>query len=273
MVKFRGWSFNSSRSLFLAITASITAPLGIYTPAYSGTFSDIGNHSALPLAQYTQAVGDAPVQQSTQPTPDTSVDNKPLPNSPSNTEQDERKNQELLSQKSKVSKHTIIKATYRGADKLTLVPGQPILLNLLITEDIKNSQGEVLIPKNSEIQGQLVSLYDDANFIGVQFLSERLIIGNRLYNNINVTSPILADSQPVTYNYGRLGEAAAISAAEVLLGKMGGYRIDPVPIVTRIILNRPTRNQRQNQSIVIDMKKNLPLTFNEDFYLNKSGGD
>ena len=267
MVKFRGKSFNSSRLLLLVMTASITAQLGIYTPATAAT-SDLPLQEALPLTQDTPTTGDAPVPPETQPAPDTSVENLPKPNSPSNTQQDEGKNQELLSQKSKVSKRTIIKATYRGADKLTLVPGQPILLNLLITEDIKTSQGEVLIPKNSEIQGQLVSLYDDSTLIGVQFLSERLIIGNRLYNNINVTSPILTDSRPTTYNFGGFGEAAAISAAEVLLGKMGGYRIDPVPIVTRIIRNRPTRNPRDNQSIVIDMKKTLPLTFNEDFYLN-----
>ncbi|HEY9692666.1 MAG TPA: hypothetical protein V6D15_10690 [Oculatellaceae cyanobacterium] len=262
-------SNNSSRLLFLAITASITAPLVIYTPATATTFSDLHNHHALPLAQSTQ-VGHylVQVQPETQPTLDTSVDT--IPNNLRKTEGDDGNNQELLAQKYKVSKNTIIKAVYRGADKLTLVPGQTTSLNVLITEDIKNLQGEVVIPKNSEIQGQLVSRYDDSTFIGVQFLSERLIIGNRLYGNINVTSQLLNDRQPVTYNYRRLGEAAAVTAAEVIVSKLAGYRINPVPIVTTIINNRPTRNQRQNNLIVIDLKKDLQLSFQEDFYLNRA---
>ncbi|AFZ15386.1 hypothetical protein Cri9333_4606 [Crinalium epipsammum PCC 9333] len=271
MVQFRGLSFNSSRLLFLAITVSITAPLGIYTAATAATFSDLPNHD-VPLAQSTQARRYlVQVQPETQPAPDTSVDT--IPNNRSNTEGNDRNNQELFSQKYKVSKNTIIKAAYRGADKLTLVPGQTTSLNVLITEDIKNSQGEVVIPKNSEIQGQLVSRYDNSTFIGVQFLSERLIIGNRLYNNINVTSPMLTDRQPVTYNYRRLGEAAVVTAAEVLVSKLAGYRINPVPIVTTIISNRPTRNQRQNDLIVIDLKKDLQLSFKEDFYMNKASGE
>ncbi len=270
MVQFTGLSFNSSRLLFLAVTASITVPWGIYTAATAATFSDI-DRDDVQLATRTQAVRYlAQVQFETQPAPDTSVDT--IPNNLPNTEGDNRNNQELFDQKYKISKNTIIKAAYSGADKLTLVPGQTTSLNLLITEDIKNSQGEVLIPKNSEIQGQLVSRYDNSTFIGVQFLSERLIIGNRLYNNINVTSSLLTDRQPVTYNYRRLGEAAVVTAAEVLVSKLAGYRINPVPIVTTIITNRPTRNQRQNDLIVIDLKKDLQLSFKEDFYMNKANG-
>jgi hypothetical protein len=270
--KLSRYSNNSSKLLFLAITASITAPLGIYTSATAATFSNVSNHDALQLAQPQEAVHDlAQLQPKTQSIPDTSVDT--IPNNLRNTQGDDRNNQQLSDQKYKVPKNTTIKVAYRDADKLTLVPGQTMLLNLLITDDIKNLQGEVLIPKNSEIQGRLVSRYDDSTFIGVQFLSERLIIGNRLYNNINVTSPLLTDRQPVTYNYRRLGEAAMVTAAEVIVSKLAGYRINPVPIVTTIITNRPTRNQRQNNLVVIDLKKDLHLSFQEDFYMNKASGE
>lgn len=151
----------------------------------------------------------------------------------------------------KVAKGTSINVQYEMSDKVRLAPGETLRMTLKVAEDIKNAQGGILIPRGSEIEGQLVPRYSGSQFLGTQFVAQRLSIGNQSYNNINVTSSLVTTVPPKTNNPSTLGDAAI----NILSGVLTGGR-------------SPNTNTQQEQLIVIDPEVDLPLKFGSDFYVN-----
>jgi hypothetical protein len=150
----------------------------------------------------------------------------------------------------KVSRGTAIKVEYQMSDKVIVAPGETRTMTLLVAEDIKNSRGEILIPKDSEIEGQIVPRYSGSSFLGAQFVAQRLIIDDESYDNINATSSVLTSQQPTNASPRTLGGTA-------------------INILTGILTGRSSNtNNQQEKTITIDPENDLQLTLGSDFYVN-----
>jgi len=150
----------------------------------------------------------------------------------------------------KVAKGTPINVEYDMSDKVRLAPGETLTMTLKVADNIKNAQGGVLIPKGSEIEGQLVPRYSGSQFLGTQFVAQRLIIGDESYNNINATSSLVTAQPPKNANPRSLGDAAINILSGVLTGRS------------------PNTNNQQQQLIVIDPEVDLQIKLGSDFYVN-----
>jgi hypothetical protein len=149
----------------------------------------------------------------------------------------------------RVARGTPISVEYPQSTQISVAPGETRNLVLVVAQDIKNSKGEVLIPKDSEIEGQLVPRYSGSDFLGAQFVAQRLIIEGQSYNNINLTSPLLTAQQAEASQPRNLGDAA-------------------ISVLTGVLTGRSSRRNQQQQSIVIDPRTDLQLTVGSDFYVN-----
>ena len=150
----------------------------------------------------------------------------------------------------KVSRGTAINVEYQMSDKVIVAPGETRTMTLLVAEDITNSRGEILIPKDSEIEGQIVPRYSGSSFLGAQFVAQRVIIGDESYDNINATSSVLTSQQPTNASPRTLGGTA-------------------INILTGILTGRSSNtNNQQEKTITIDPEKDLQLTLGSDFYVN-----
>ncbi|HEY9608557.1 S-layer homology domain-containing protein [Allocoleopsis sp.] len=150
----------------------------------------------------------------------------------------------------KVPRGTPINVEYPESNQIILAPGETRNLTLVVAQDIKNSLGEILIPKDSEIEGQIVPRYSGAQFLGFQFVAQRLIVADEPYNNINVTSSLLAAQQPEAPKPPRsLGDAA-------------------INVLTGVLTGRSSTANQQQKPIVIDPVIDLQLTVGSDFYVN-----
>ncbi|HEY9901199.1 MAG TPA: hypothetical protein V6D43_02010, partial [Candidatus Sericytochromatia bacterium] len=191
----------------------------------------------------------------------------------------------------RVPQGTTINVESRLSDKVVVAPGETKFLTLVVAQDIQNSRGEILIPKNSQIEGQIVPRYSGSSILGTQFVVQRLIVGNQSYNNLNATSVLLTNRQS-TGNVGGLqqtiGNAAINTAAQVLLGRVTGQRggIGGIlgqagnvggilgqagnvgGILGSVLTSRDSNQQQNNSQIIIDPKKDLQLTVGSDFYVN-----
>lgn len=170
-------------------------------------------------------------------------------NNPYST-QSARTNNNTQTGQYRVVRGTSIAVQYPQSDKISVAPGETRNLILVVAQDIKNSRGEIVIPKNSEIEGQIVPRYSGSNFLGAQFVGQRLIIDNESYNNINITSPLITAQQVQAPKPRSLGEAAINVLTGVLTGRSSN-----------------TTNQQDNP-IVIDPTTDLQLTVGSDFYVN-----
>ncbi len=164
--------------------------------------------------------------------------------------QPDRNNRNTQTGQYRVTRGTSISVEYPQSDTISVAPGETRNVTLVVAQDIKNSRGEILIPKNSEIEGQILPRYSGSSFLGVQFVGQRLIIDDESYNNVNITSPLITTQQPEAAKPRSLGEAAINVLTGVLTGRSSS-----------------TTNQ-QNKPIVIDPLTDLDLTVGSDFYVN-----
>ncbi|MBW4574096.1 MAG: S-layer homology domain-containing protein [Aphanothece sp. CMT-3BRIN-NPC111] len=173
----------------------------------------------------------------------------------------------------RVPKSTLINVMYEPTDRLAVAPGETVNMTLMVATDIKNTQGDVLIPRNSQIQGQLVPRYNGSQFLGTQFVAQNLVIRNESYSNLNATSPLLTAQQPTAtnVNQGSLQNVAVTAAAQAILGRVTGQPINFGNILTSVLTgqnpNTQTQPQAQNQLIIIDPEADLRLTVGSDFYV------
>ncbi len=188
----------------------------------------------------------------------------------------------------KVSRGTQIKVTYKGSNKVVVAAGETQNLTLLVAQDIKNSRGEVLIPKNSEIEGQILPRYNGSSFLGAQFVAQRLFVGNESYNDLNASSSIVTGQSTTQASQQTLTNAAISAAAQVILrggiGRGGGIGdilgggIGNIlgsggigNILGSVLSGRGSnQEQQQNSVIIIEPEKDLQLTLGSDFYLTSS---
>lgn len=158
----------------------------------------------------------------------------------------------------RVAQNTTIAVKYPESKTIAITRDETRPITLQVAKDVKNSKGnQVLIPQDSQIVGQLVPRYDTARkFLGVQFVAQRLRIGNQTYPVTNWSSGIVT-SQPVN--------------AETVKGTDASQAVQN--IIGAIIGGQGTTAQKQEQAqdeIIVVNPSQLQLTVGSDFYV-KSG--
>lgn len=183
-----------------------------------------------------------------------------LPPSVSNNEANQ--NQRL-----KLAKDREFNVIYTPSEKVVITPNETVNMTLLVGSDIKNSQGEVLVPHNSVIFGQLIPRYDGSEFLGNQFVAQKLAIGTQTYNNIDANSSLIKGQQLSSINPETLQKAAISSEAQSVIEKASGKRANAEEKLDTALTN-PGANKQQDKLIVIDQKTDWKLTLGSDFYVN-----
>ncbi|HEY9693032.1 MAG TPA: hypothetical protein V6D15_12545 [Oculatellaceae cyanobacterium] len=84
---------------------------------------------------------------------------------------------------------TTLSSEYTGSRRITLRRNQTYPITLRIVSDIRNNQNQVLIPRNSTIEGEFRSTNR-----GFQFVARNLILSNGRRYQINATSGVLSYS-------------------------------------------------------------------------------
>ncbi|MBD1864428.1 MULTISPECIES: S-layer homology domain-containing protein [Trichocoleus] len=176
----------------------------------------------------------------------------------------------------RIAQGTKVNVKYEASDKVVVAPGESINMTVTTASDIKNSQGKVLVPANSRLEGQLIPRYSGSTFLGTQFVAQRLLVGTQTYNNLNVTSPLVTAKAPEEAKRQSLEDTAITAAARTIADTVLGRSVKPADILTTILTGRtpgttPTTNT-QNQLVIIDPETDLPLTFGSDFYLSAIAG-
>jgi hypothetical protein len=286
------WSLRNSSSatlLVLGLVVGAAAPLGISASAKATSFVDVQSQGVSAPTSSRIEASNYVVQVST--------GNNQATNNSSSSQTVSNKQTSQTSQY-KVPKGTIINIDYKVSDKVVVYPGETQSLTLTVAKDIKNSKGEILIPKDSEIEGEIVPRYNGSSFLGAQFVAQRLIVRNQSYSNLNATSLLLTGQQSRGGLQQTIRGAAINTAAQVLLGRVTGRgsgvgdilgRVGGVgdilgqvgnagdilgqvgsagDILSGVLTGRDSKRPQQNGQIVIDPDKDLQLTVGSDFYVN-----
>ncbi|NJL88614.1 MAG: S-layer homology domain-containing protein [Coleofasciculaceae cyanobacterium SM2_1_6] len=168
----------------------------------------------------------------------------------------------------RIAINTVINVRYPQAQKIVLTPGENQNLTLLVTENIVNSQGQVLIPRDSQIDGQITSRFNGSQFLGAQFVAQRLVVGNQAYNFNAVSRLVSSQPAEAVNQQSGVGDTLISAAARAILGSVtGGGGGGLLEGLLGSILgggNRPASNSTGNQLVIINTATDLQLTTQGD---------
>lgn len=158
-------------------------------------------------------------------------------------------------------------------EKILLVKEETLPVTLTVATNITTSDGQLLIPRNSKVIGQLRPAGD-----GTRFVAQQLVFPNGQRQNLQATSQVITDTETVRDGSAALnllknaaiGSAAAaaisgvtgdrtITAGEVLIGTGVGALTS---LIQRFI------GQNRVDLIVVEPNTDLNLTLNEDLVVS-----
>ena len=129
-----------------------------------------------------------------------------------------------------VSQGTALSVAYDEAPKIVLLPDETLPLTLRVTETVRNSQGQVLIPANSQVEGEL-----RPSGSGSQFVADTLVLSGSQRLAIQARSGVVTTRETVRRgaNLGEVlaGAALGSAAAAVIAEVTGDSRIDVLEIL------------------------------------------
>ncbi len=119
---------------------------------------------------------------------------------------------QLLPQSSQVriSAGSLIPVTYDDAERIVLKPEETMDVTLAVSQNVTSSMGTILIPKGSQIKGELRPVEG-----GTQFVAQELVLKNGNRVAINATSAVLTRQEKLRRgaSTGSILKGAAIGAA------------------------------------------------------------
>jgi len=179
----------------------------------------------------------------------------------------------------RITAGTQIPVTYE-AEKILLTQNETVPLTLAVREDIVNSGGQVIIPRNSVVTGELRPSGNVTQFFAqtLQLANGRMFDGNAVTYNIDASSQIITETESVSrgtdvgnlVKNAALGTAAAaaisgvtgdrtITTGELLIGTGAGVLATLIPQFL---------GRNRVDLLVIRPETNLNITFNSDFVMN-----
>ena len=172
----------------------------------------------------------------------------------------------------RIATNTLINVRHPQAQKIVITPGESQNLVLLVTDNITNNQGQILIPRDSQIEGQLTSRFNGSQFMGAQFVAQRLIIGNQAYT-FNAVSRLINSQPAETVSQQGATDAIISTTARTILGSVvgggGGFSLEGILGTILGGGNRPAPNPNAgNQLVIINPATDLQLTTQSDVVLS-----
>ena len=155
-------------------------------------------------------------------------------------------------------------------DKVILKPDEEAPLTLTLETDIKTASGTVLIPRGSEITGELRPLDDE---VGTQFVADEIILPNgneydldAVSDPVTRTEVITEETDPDFIKGAVIGAAAAAVLAEILgsidiLEVLGGGALGALGILVF------GGGSEEVEVVVVDPDRDLDLTLQEELRL------
>jgi hypothetical protein len=169
---------------------------------------------------------------------------------------------------------SVLPIRYDEAERILLSPEEPepVPVTLVVSQNITNIDGDLLIPQGSQVRGELRVVEVDGED-GAQFFADELVFPNNQRFDINAVSEVITDSETITrgaslgeiVQNAALGAAAAAVIAEIdeaievgeVLGGAG------VGALLGIFLGRD-----RFELITVDPDRDLNLTLTSDLTLD-----
>lgn len=243
------WQSHTALTLSIAMVASVLAPLGLVRNA---------NAAETRNAQYQVA--------------------QIFPDSWRNDRPNRGSYPDRGGYRSALEAGTVIPTRYEK-EKIVVTPEETTDLTLTVDRDIRSSNGSVLIPEGSQIEGKLRPANDssrdsrstrDRTWGGTQFVAEEVILDNGDRHPIDATSDVITRRETITERSNpRWFEGVAIGAvAASVLGEIFG-EIELWQVLggagVGALGSLLIRNRDQVEVIVIDPATDLNLYLDSDF--------
>ena len=168
-----------------------------------------------------------------------------------------------------ISAGAVIPVSYKQADNLTIAPGEQRALALTIPSTIRASNGTLLIPAGSTVEGELVPTGD-----GTQFVASRLVLTSGQRYSLNATSQVLTQRETVQQGVSPRavwqGAAAGAGVATIISGLSGDKRITPAKVAIGAGVGAAGGaifGRKQGEVIVISPNQDFRLTLNAPLLL------
>lgn len=153
---------------------------------------------------------------------------------------------------------------YGGKSQLILQTGETRKLALSLNQDIRNPSGQVVIPADTQIEGEITPIEG-----GGQFTATRMIINGVAYP-FSAQSPTLHDvKDPQQTSIGAIAGDAAIGAAGgIVLGQVLGQRgITLEQVLGGAAAGAAVGNVTAPRAVVLDPGTEVKLQLTENFLI------
>lgn len=165
---------------------------------------------------------------------------------------------------------TLLPVRYDAAEKIVVAPTETVPLTLTLARNVRTSNGQLLIPAGSQINGRLQPVGD-----GSQFVADTLVLRNGSRLRLDAVSDVVTRTQEVQpgVNGDALikGSAIGAGAATILSGVLGGRRITIGKILAGAgagALGGLVFGKKKAEVIVINPNSDLTLTLNSPLALS-----
>lgn len=165
-------------------------------------------------------------------------------------------------------------------ERVAVVRGETLNLTLKISTDIIDSRRNILIPRNTQVIGQLEPVYfdnrnrDSDNVRGVRFVSRELVFADGRRQSINASSGIITRTEKISRNdTGRVLTDAAIGAgAATAISLITGNRrveiLEPVGGAAAGALASVLLRKKEVEAFVLRPEQDLRLGLNSNLVIN-----
>lgn len=175
---------------------------------------------------------------------------------------------------------TEISVRFDEAEKILVAPSETLPLTLIVNEDIRDRDGNLLIPAGSKISGQI-----EPAGRGARFAAEQLQLSRSRRLPLNATSATVTRTE--TLNEGASageilgGTLAGAGAATLIAGVTGDRRINALEVLAGAAIGAfagwalPSAGAiggNSKEVISIYPNEDLILTLQSDLYLASNGG-
>ncbi|NEP59849.1 MAG: S-layer homology domain-containing protein [Symploca sp. SIO2G7] len=97
---------------------------------------------------------------------------------------------------SSITSGTTITVDYAEGDKIVLLPDETLPITLQVSEAVTNRQGQVLIPRNSQVVGELRPITVGGQQ-GSQFIAQTLVLQNGRQYNLQAQSGVITTTDTI----------------------------------------------------------------------------
>lgn len=166
-----------------------------------------------------------------------------------------------------VVRGTRLEVRYPNGSNVDIVvaPGQTVATSLEISQPIRNSQGQILVPVGSVVQGRIVPV----NIVGApvtaaKFVADSLTIGNRTYTISAETSAVAATTNVSSTT---LQGALITTAAQSILTSITGN--NNLGSLIGAILTGESGPTTSSNAVVVIRPSQLDLTVQSNFMVDR----